>query len=164
MTQLQATALSAALFVAAAHGQVPEAPKIDIRGDRLADAEKMTAIWLYPEDHVNQTMRLSKFLFEAENFELHPDTNGYLFSFEPVIYGRLMDHPHIGNCNRVSPLKLNFWCSTAQGERIRKLFKNGGGQYAMPAEVNLKIEKRDNGYFAALLSFTSSLETNADEK
>ena len=131
---------------------------IEIRGDRRpSEAEKLNAIWLYPEDYVGKTIRLKGFLFEPENFEYFPDQNGYLFSCEPVVYGRNNAfHAHVGNATFLSREKLNFFCSTAEGQRIRQLFKQHLGEIALPIEVVLEIRKRNELYFADLISYTSN--------
>jgi hypothetical protein len=129
---------------------------LDIRGDRRpSEAEKLNAVWLYPEDYIGQTIRLRGFLFEPENLEYIPDQNGYLFSCEPLIYGRNdAYHAHVGNATFLSQEKLNFFCSTADGRRIRQLFKEHQGEIAMPAEVLLEVRQRNGLYFGDLVSFT----------
>jgi hypothetical protein len=135
--------------VAIAQDSVP----LDIHGDRLADADKLSSIWLYPEDHEGKTIRLYHFCFEPENFEYFPEVNGYLFSCEPVAYGRDSVHPHVGKSDFLSREKLNFFCPTAEGQRIRRLFKERQGEVALPAEVVIQIEKRNEIYLGVLVSY-----------
>jgi hypothetical protein len=150
----------AVALVSTANAQVPTSPTIDIRGDNLPDMDKLSTIWIYPEDYEGKTIRLSKMLFEVENFEFHPQVKGFLFSFEPVILERKAFHPHIGNCNFLSHVKLNFYCSAAQGEQIRQMFKGRQDAFGMPTEVMLKVEKRDNVFLGVLVSFTPRNEGN----
>ena len=133
---------------------------LEIRGDRKpAEAEKLSAIWLYPEDYLGKRVKLQGFIFEAENFEYFPEQNGYLFSCEPVIYGRNNAfHVHVGNATFLSREKLNFFCSTAEGQRIRQLFKTHPDELAVPANVVLEIRQRDGIYFADLISFAPKHE------
>jgi hypothetical protein len=130
-----------------------EVAPIEIYGDRLADAEKLNSIWLYPEDYEGKTIRLYRFCFEPENFEYFPELNGYLFSCEPVAYGRDSVHPHVGKSELLSREKLNLFCSTAEGKRIRSMFKERQGEVALPAEVVITIEKRNDVYFGNLVSY-----------
>jgi hypothetical protein len=153
------TALSFLLLSSILVGQEPSPGTIEIYGNRLADAEKLIAIWLYPEDYENKTIRLYGYLFEPQNFEYFSDLNGYLFQCEPVIYGRRAFHPHVGNATFLSREKLNFFCTTAQGQYVRQLFKehqgdqHHEGEFGLPSEVVLKVEKRNNVYLAVLVSF-----------
>ena len=128
---------------------------IVIRGDgRPSEAAKLSSIWLYPEDYDGVTIKLYGFIFEPESFEYFPDLNGYLFACEPVVYGRSNAyHPHIGNATFLSREKLNFFCSTADGQRIRRLFKEHPGEVALPAEVVIEVKRQDNVYLGALKSF-----------
>jgi hypothetical protein len=142
-----------ALLTSLSAAQEAAQSTIDVHGDQLADAEKMVSIWLYPEDYESKTIRLYHFCFEPENFEFFPDINGYLFSCEPAVYGRNSIHPHIGRSQFLSREKLNLFCSTSEGQRIRQLFKERQGDVAMPAEVVLRIEKRDYIYYGVLVSY-----------
>lgn len=141
-------------------GEAAAAETTEIRGDRKpAESEKLVSIWLYPEDHVGKRLALKGFIFEPEDFEYFPDLNGYLFSCEPVNLGRNNAfHAHIGSATFLSREKLNFFCSTADGQRIRQLFKQHQGEVAIPASVIVEIRNRDGCYFADLISFTPRRE------
>ena len=144
-----------ALLLRLATAQEPASQTIEIRGDgRPSEAAKLSAIWLYPEDYEGKTIKLYGFLFEAENFEYFPELNGYLFCCEPVVFGRNNAfHAHVGNATFLSREKLNLFCSTADGQRIRRLFKEHQGEVAMPGEVVLEVKKRDNVYLGIVSSF-----------
>ena len=153
------TRLTALIFLALltplTAAEDPDAKTIDIRGDKSAlESNKISSVWLYPEDYEGKTIRLYGFLFEPENFEYFPDLNGYLFSFEPVLYARNNSyHVHVGNSTFMSREKLNFFCSTADGQRIRRLFKEHQGDVAMPAEVVIEVKQRDYVYLGILKSY-----------
>jgi hypothetical protein len=162
---LSATLLSGlSLLASGGWAQPPDATAagktLAIRGDRkLAEAEQLHAIWLYPEDYLGKTLTLEGFIFEPENFEFHASLNGYLFACEPVLYARNNAfHAHVGNPTFLSPEKLNFFCSTTEGRRIRELFKQHQGEVAMPARVVVEIRQRDGVYFADLISYTPRRE------
>ena len=144
-----------------AGGQSATAETIEIRGDRKpSESEKLVSIWLFPEDHNGKRLTLKGFIFEPENFEYFPDLNGYLFSCEPVNLGRNNAfHAHVGDATFLSREKLNFFCSTADGQRIRQLFKQHQGEIAIPASVELVIRRRDGCYFADLITFTPHHES-----
>lgn len=135
--------------------QESSASVLEIRGDSgPSEAEKLVAVWLYPEDYEGKTIKLRGFMFEPENFEYFPDENGYLFSIEPVNLGRNdAYHSHVGNATFLSREKLNFFCSTSDGQRIRRLFKQHQGKLAIAADVELKVEKRNYLYLGVLTSF-----------
>lgn len=156
--------LTTAAFVAAlplAAQQPPISDKnandqsLEIKGNGNAkDAAQLEKIWLYPEDHLGQRIRLRGFLFEPDHFEYFPDHNGYLFSLEPLIYGRNNSmHAHIGNSHFVSHEKLNFFCTTADGQRIRRLFKSHANEVAIAADVELEVRKVNEIFFGHVLSF-----------
>jgi hypothetical protein len=136
-------------------GEEPADRTITIRGDgRPAEAAKISSIWLYPEDYEGITLKLYGFIYEPENFEYFPELNGYIFSCEPVVAGRNNAfHAHIGNANFLSREKLNFFCSTADGQRIRRMFKERPGEVALPAEVVIEVKRRDNVYLGVVKSF-----------
>jgi hypothetical protein len=143
------------LCVSLSRGQEPAGRAIEIKGDgRPAEAEQLVAIWLYPEDYEGKMIKLHGFLFEPENFEYFPDENGYLFSFEPANLGRDKSvHPHVGNATFLSREKLNFFCSTSDGQRIRRLFKHHQANQVIAADVELKVEKRNYVYLGVVTSF-----------
>jgi hypothetical protein len=147
---------------AVAFAQRPE-QVVTIRGDREPEeSEKLVQIWLYPEDHEGLTIKLQGFIFEPEYFEYFPDINGYLFSCEPVNLARNNAfHAHVGNATFLSREKLNFFCSTADGQRIRQLFKERPGEIAMPAEVVIEITRRDYLWLGVLKSYTPRKEVDS---
>jgi hypothetical protein len=147
--------LSWALLLLPAAAQELSGRTIEIKGDgRPAEAARLSAIWLYPEDYEGKSIKLHGFLLEAENFEYFPEQNGYLFSCEPVIYGRNNAfHAHVGNATFLSQEKLNFLCSTADGQWIRRLFKQHPDEWAITVDITLKVEKREGKYFGTVTSF-----------
>ncbi|MCU0878582.1 MAG: hypothetical protein MUF06_12425 [Pirellulaceae bacterium] len=134
----------------------PAARVLEVWGDRLpVETGKLEAVWLYPEDYEGYTIKVRGYIYEPQNFEFFPDLNGYLLSFEPVILGRSGTyHAHVGKCDFLSREKLNFFCTTAEGRRIREIFKKNPGESAIPSEVVFEVRKRDGIYFADLISFT----------
>jgi len=50
--------------------------------------------------------------------------------------------------------KLNFFCSTAEGQRLRRLFKQHTDEWAVAADVVLEVKKRDGMYFGEIVSFS----------
>jgi hypothetical protein len=60
----------------------------------------------------------------------------------------------VGNATFLSRKKLNFFCSTEEGERLRQSFKANPTEIATPANVVLKITQRNGYYFADLISYT----------
>ena len=135
--------------------QEPTGPMLEIRGDgRPAQAEKLFKVWLYPEDYVGTTIKLHGFLFEPQNFEYFPEQNGHLFCCEAVIHKRDSDyHTYVGNATFLSQDKLNFFCTTADGQRIRELFKTRPAYLALAADVVLEVQRRDHLYFGVVTSF-----------
>ena len=135
--------------------EINDSQVIEVNGNGNAkEATTLSTIWLNPEDYEGRTIRLRGFIFEPENFEYFPDHNGYLFTLEPVIYGRNNSkHAHIGYATFVSYEKLNFFCSTGDGQRIRRLFKHHANEHALAADVELEVRKINNIYFGVVTSF-----------
>ena len=144
--------LSVAFVVQPVFGQDREPKTIEIRGDRVpVEAAQLTTIWLFPEDYVGTRIRLHGFLLEAENVEFFPELNGYLFSCEPTIYGRAKAiHPHVGNASFLSQEKLNFFCSRADGQRLRQLFKKNSTESAIMVDMVLEVKQKDGKYFGTV--------------
>ncbi|MFM2095403.1 MAG: hypothetical protein RIS70_2527 [Planctomycetota bacterium] len=128
---------------------------IEVNGNGNAkEAAKLWEIWLNPEEYEGRIIRLRGFIYEPENFEYFPDQNGYLFTLEPLIYGRNNSkHAHVGYSTFLSHEKLNFFCTTADGQRIRRLFKNHSGEHAIAADVELEVRKTNGIYFGMVTSF-----------
>lgn len=160
-------AMSSTLAVPLSHAQPPavvppppekelQDPKIiEVNGNGNAkEAEKLWTIWLNPEEYEGRIVRLRGFVFEPENFEYFPDHNGYLFTLEPLTYGRNNSkHAHVGYATFVSQEKLNFICTTGDGQRIRRLFKYHAKEHALAADVEFEVRKTNNIYFGVVTTF-----------
>jgi hypothetical protein len=116
--------------------------------------EKLERIWLFPEDYEGKTVTLRAFLFKPENFEYFPEHDGYLFCFEPAIFGRHLNvNPYIGNPTFLSREKLNFLCTKADGQLVRRLFKESTRSLPIMADVTLDVKKRNGLYFGVVSAF-----------
>lgn len=138
-----------------AGAQEPAKDMIEINGNwHPAEVAKLERIWLYPEDYEGKTIALKGFLFKAEDFEYFPEHEGYLFCCEPAVFGRNLNvHAYIGNATFVSREKLNFFCTKADGQLVRKLFKESARELPVSADFVLQIQKRNGIYFGVVSSF-----------
>ncbi len=129
---------------------------IEINGNwHPAEVTKLERVWLYPEDYEGKTITLRGFLFKAENFEYFPEHEGYLFCCEPAVFGRNLNvHAMIGNPTFVSREKLNFFCTKADGQLVRKLFKESARDLPVSGDFVLQVQKRNGIYFGVVSSFT----------
>jgi len=139
-----------------AGAQEPASGSIEINGNaHPQEVEKLERIWLFPEDYEGKTVTLRAFLFKPENFEYFPEHDGYLFCFEPAIFGRHLNvNPYIGNPTFLSREKLNFLCTKADGQLVRQLFKESSRSLPVMADVTLGVKKRNGFYFGVVTAFT----------
>jgi hypothetical protein len=151
-------AILLAMFLLPQFAAAQDTPKdtIEINGNwHPAEVTKLERIWLYPEDYEGKTVILRGFLFKAENFEYFPEHDGYLFCCEPAVFGRnLSVHALIGNATFVSREKLNFLCTKADGQLVRKLFKESARDLPVSGDFVIEIKKRNDIYFGLVTSFT----------
>ena len=139
-----------------ATAQEPAKETIEINGNaHPLEVAKLERIWLFPEDYEGKTVTLRAFLFKPENFEYFPEHDGYLFCFEPAIFGRHLNvNPYIGNPTFLSREKLNFLCTKADGQLVRRLFKESSRSLPVMADVTLEVKKRNGFYFGVVSAFT----------
>jgi hypothetical protein len=136
--------------------QEPAKDAIEINGNwHPSEVSKLERIWLYPEDYEGKTVTLRSFLFRPADFEYFPEHDGYLFCCEPAVFGRNLNvNASIGNATFLSREKLNFFCTKADGQRVRKLFKESAGDLPVSADFVLEIQKRNGIYFGVVTTFS----------
>jgi len=150
------TLLALILLASAVSAQERAGEIIEINGNwHPSEVSKLEKIWLYPEDYEGKSVRLKGFLFKPEDFEYFPEHDGYLFCCEPAVFGRNLNvHAYIGNATFLSREKLNFFCTKADGQLVRKLFKERASDLPVSADFVLQVQKRNGAYFGVVTNFT----------